>query len=70
MPKMLLSFPKSALRSAAVGSCRRFARDEQGATAIEYALIAAGITVAIATTVSLVGSKTNALFSSVAALFP
>src|SRR5262245_65997178 len=56
MPKTPLSFPKSALRSAAIVSCCRFARDEQGATAIEYALIAAGIAVAIATTVSLVGS--------------
>ena len=39
----------------------RFCADENGATAIEYALIAAGIAVAIVTTVTSLGSaiKTN-----------
>ena len=35
---------------------RRFRADESGATAIEYALIAAGIAVAIVTTVNSLGS--------------
>jgi len=35
---------------------RRFHADERGATAIEYALIAAGISVAIVTTVTNLGS--------------
>ena len=40
---------------------RRFRGDESGATAIEYALIAAGIAVAIVTTVTSLGTaiKTN-----------
>lgn len=35
----------------------RFFRDENGATAIEYGLIAAGISVAIITVVNGLGSK-------------
>ena len=44
----------------------RFARDEKGATAIEYALIAAGIAVAVAATVYNLGSATKGMFDSVA----
>lgn len=44
----------------------RFVRDESGATAIEYGLIAAGIAVVIITAVQLVGSNLNKTFSSVA----
>jgi pilus assembly protein Flp/PilA len=43
----------------------RFIRDEQGATAIEYGLIAAGISVAIITVVASVGSSLNTTFTSV-----
>jgi pilus assembly protein Flp/PilA len=43
----------------------RFAKDESGATAIEYGLIAAGISVAIITVVAGLGSKLNATFTSV-----
>lgn len=43
----------------------RFFRDEQGATAIEYGLIAAGISVAIIATVAGLGSKLNSTFTSV-----
>ena len=39
--------------------------NENGATAIEYALIAGGITVAIVTAVNALGTKVTALFSSV-----
>jgi pilus assembly protein Flp/PilA len=44
---------------------RKFLRDENGATAIEYGLIAAGIAVAIIVTVGALGSNLNATFSSV-----
>ena len=43
----------------------RFLRDEAGATAIEYGLIAAGISVAIITVVASLGSSLNATFTSV-----
>ena len=40
----------------------RFLKDESGATAIEYALIAALIAVALVTTLGLVGDELDALF--------
>jgi pilus assembly protein Flp/PilA len=43
----------------------RFCRDEKGATAIEYGLIAAGISVAIITVVASLGSSLNTTFTSV-----
>jgi pilus assembly protein Flp/PilA len=43
----------------------RFFGDEDGATAIEYGLIAAGISVAIITVVASLGSSLNATFTSV-----
>jgi pilus assembly protein Flp/PilA len=43
----------------------RFVGDESGATAIEYGLIAAGISVAIIAVVQGLGSKLNATFTSV-----
>jgi pilus assembly protein Flp/PilA len=43
----------------------RFFRDESGATAIEYGLIAAGIAVAIIVAVASVGTSLNATFTSV-----
>jgi pilus assembly protein Flp/PilA len=45
---------------------RRFLRDDSGATAIEYAIIASGIAVAIATTIVSLGSSVQGLYSSVA----
>jgi pilus assembly protein Flp/PilA len=44
---------------------RRFAREESGATAIEYGLIAAGISVAIIAVVQGLGSSLNTTFTSV-----
>jgi pilus assembly protein Flp/PilA len=44
----------------------RFVKDESGATAIEYGLIAAGISVVIITAVNLVGTDLNVVFNSVA----
>ncbi len=44
---------------------RNFASSENGATAIEYALIAAGIALAIITTVNGLGTQLNTMFTSV-----
>jgi pilus assembly protein Flp/PilA len=44
---------------------QRFARDESGATAIEYGLIAAGISVAIIAVVQGLGTNLKSTFSSV-----
>lgn len=44
----------------------RFVKDESGATAIEYGLIAAGISVAIITVVTTVGTSLVAKFQAVA----
>jgi pilus assembly protein Flp/PilA len=43
----------------------KFLRDESGATAIEYGLIAAGIAVAIIVAVQTVGSNLNTTFTNV-----
>ena len=43
----------------------RFVKDESGATAIKYGLIAAGISVAIIAVVQGLGTKLNTTFSSV-----
>ena len=43
----------------------RFVKDESGATAIEYGLIAAGIAVAIITIVNTVGTTLTGTFTSV-----
>jgi len=43
----------------------RFLRDESGATAIEYGLIAAGISLAIISVVNGMGSKLSSKFTSI-----
>jgi pilus assembly protein Flp/PilA len=43
----------------------RFLRDSSGATAIEYGLIAAGISVAIIAVVNGLGTTLNTKFSSI-----
>ncbi len=43
----------------------RFVSDESGATAIEYGLIAAGISVAIIAVVQGIGGKLTSTFTSV-----
>jgi len=42
-----------------------FIKDESGATAIEYGLIAAGISVAIIAIVNTIGTQLNTAFQSV-----
>jgi pilus assembly protein Flp/PilA len=44
---------------------KNFIADESGATAIEYGLIAAGISLAIIAVVNGIGSKLNTKFSSI-----
>jgi pilus assembly protein Flp/PilA len=43
----------------------RFAKDESGATAIEYGLIAALISVVAITTLTTVGTRLNAKFTAI-----
>ncbi len=47
------------------GVIKRFLKDKSGATAIEYGLIAAGISVAIITVLKGLGTKLNSTFTSV-----
>ena len=44
---------------------KRFLKEEEGVTAIEYALIAAGIAIAIVAVVFLVGAQLNTKFDEV-----
>ena len=44
---------------------KRFAKDESGATAIEYGLIAAGISVAIIAAVKGLGTQLNSTFGTI-----
>ena len=43
----------------------RFVKDQSGATAIEYGLIAAGIALAIIATINGLGSNLNGKFTSI-----
>lgn len=43
----------------------RFIKDESGATAIEYGLIAAGISIAIVAVVDDIGSALNTTFTNI-----
>jgi pilus assembly protein Flp/PilA len=43
----------------------RFLRDERGATAIEYAIVASGIAVAIAASVTTLGTGVKGMFTNV-----
>jgi pilus assembly protein Flp/PilA len=48
----------------------RFMKDESGATAIEYGLIAALIAVVLVTAVGLVGTKLNTTFDKISKALP
>jgi pilus assembly protein Flp/PilA len=50
------------LRRSSVQAIKRFVKDESGATAIEYALIAAGIGIAIITAVNALGTAISDKF--------
>jgi pilus assembly protein Flp/PilA len=57
--------PRCSAGDDSMSLIARFLRDDAGATAIEYGLIAAGISVAIIATVAGLGSKLNTTFTSV-----
>lgn len=48
-----------------LNATRRFLRDEEGVTAIEYGLIAALIAVAIIVTVTTLGTDLNSVFTKI-----
>jgi pilus assembly protein Flp/PilA len=48
----------------------RFFKDEEGATAVEYAIMVALIAIVIIAMVVLVGEKANNTFSKVASVLP
>jgi pilus assembly protein Flp/PilA len=50
-----------------IAKIKLFLVDDNGATAIEYGLIAAGIAVAIITVVPAIGGKLNTTFGKVSA---
>ena len=50
-----------------LNALQRFVRDEEGVTAIEYALIATLIAIAVIATVTLVGSQLNSVFNTICA---
>lgn len=52
--------------TALINSTKRFLKDEEGVTAIEYGLIAALIAVVIIVAVQAVGVNLNAIFTHVA----
>ena len=49
---------------------KRFLKGEEGVTAIEYALIAVGIAIAIIVTVMAVGTQINNAFQCIADCLP
>jgi Flp pilus assembly pilin Flp len=60
---------KSQLRSIMALLRARLAGNEQGATAIEYALIASGVGAAVAATVYHLGSTTQGLYTHLSSMF-
>jgi pilus assembly protein Flp/PilA len=57
----------SKLQSATIADLTlRLMRDERGTTAIEYAILASGVAVAIAATIMNLGGTVKGLFTSVA----
>lgn len=53
-----------------IKAARQFIRSSEGATAIEYALLASGVALAIVTAVSTVGTNLSASFNHIAQAFP
>jgi pilus assembly protein Flp/PilA len=51
--------------SGLIGLAARFLKDDRGATAIEYAIIAGTLSIAIVTVVSSIGTSVNTMFTSV-----
>jgi len=53
------------MRRVIANELRRFLRQQDGATAIEYALIAAGVAAAIVVSVNALGVKVTNMWSAV-----
>jgi pilus assembly protein Flp/PilA len=58
-------FGSAFLKKFAMGLIKRFLKDENAATAIEYGLIATGIAVAIIPVLTGLGTKLKTTFSSI-----
>ena len=59
------NYPTQQLEATLLRSLVKFFADESGATAIEYGLIAAGISLAIIAVVNGLGSNLNDKFTSI-----
>ena len=51
--------------ASAITSFARFLRDDNGATAIEYALIASGVSIVIVGTITVIGTNVVSLYTNV-----
>lgn len=51
--------------SGVIGLAARFLKNDRGATAIEYAIIAGTLSIAIVTVVTSIGTSVNTMFTSV-----
>ena len=60
-PKTMPKFTKLAV----IIAIRRLVRNERGATSIEYAMIASGVAVVLAATITGLGTNVKGLFTSV-----
>jgi pilus assembly protein Flp/PilA len=63
-------FRRSASEDPAMNAVSQFLRNEGGATAIEYALIAGGIALVIIASVSQVGTTLQTVFEDVDSIWP
>ena len=64
----MLKAKTNSMRSQVSMLCTRAAGDEQGGTAIEYALIASGIGAAVAATVYSLGTSVANLYQTIASM--
>ena len=64
-PRWRHAFRETSGGNTMTGILREFIADESGATAIEYGLIAAGISLAIIAAVNGLGARLNTKFASI-----
>ncbi len=62
---VIMHSPVETLEHVVKKTVSRFMKDESGATAIEYGLIAAGIALAIITIVNTLGTTVNTKFTDI-----
>jgi pilus assembly protein Flp/PilA len=63
--KILISTARSYMEPTMKNLLARFVKDESGATAIEYGLIAAGISLAIIAAVNSLGTALSSKFAAI-----